>query len=79
MATVVSHKKLFTYYQCNGVDYQEFTLYYGTLETHGGIGAIGITPAFSQQSFRSLPSMEQFPVPLTLLTLNKYGYSPCLR
>ena len=46
MATVASHKKLFTYYQKEGVDnhkyYQEFCAHVKTLETYGGIGAIGI-------------------------------------
>jgi hypothetical protein len=50
MATVASHKKLFTYYQKDGVDnhkyYQEFCAHVETLETYGGIGAIGITPLF---------------------------------
>ena len=50
MATVASHKKLFTYYQKEGIDnhkyYQEFCAHVETLETYGGIGAIGITPLF---------------------------------
>jgi hypothetical protein len=58
MATVASHKKLFTYYQRDGVDnrqyFQEFTSHYGTLETYGGIGAIGITPAFLTAKLQEL-------------------------
>jgi len=50
MATVASHKKLFTYYQKDGINnhkyYQEFCAHVETLETYGGIGAIGITPLF---------------------------------
>ncbi len=49
-ATVASHKKLFTYYQKEGVDnhkyYQEFCTHVETLKTYGGIRAIGITPHF---------------------------------
>jgi hypothetical protein len=46
MATVASHKRLFTYYQRNGNDnhkyFQEFSAHVKTFETYGGIGAIGI-------------------------------------
>ncbi len=50
MATVASHKRLFTYYQCdtnnNHKYYQEFCAHVETLETYGDIGAVGITPTF---------------------------------
>jgi hypothetical protein len=50
MATVALHKRLFTYYQRNGDDnhkyFQEFSAHVETLETYGGISAIGITPTF---------------------------------
>jgi len=62
MATVASHKKLFTYYQRDGVDscqyFQEFTLHYVTLETYGGIGAIGIIPAFLTAKLQELALNE---------------------
>jgi hypothetical protein len=50
MVTVASHKRLFTYYQRDGVDnhqyYQEFCAHVETIETYDGVGAIGITPTF---------------------------------
>jgi hypothetical protein len=50
MATVASHKHLFTYYQHDTDDnhkyYQEFCAHVETLETYGGIGAVGVTPTF---------------------------------
>jgi hypothetical protein len=58
MATVASHKCLFTYYQRDGVDnhkyYQEFCAHIETLETYGGIGAIGITPTFLTATLKEL-------------------------
>jgi hypothetical protein len=58
MATVASHKRLFTYYQRDGVDnhkyYQEFYANVKTLETYGGIGAIGITPTFLTATLKEL-------------------------
>jgi hypothetical protein len=62
MATVASHKKLFTYYQRNGINshqyFQEFTPHYGTLETYGGNGAIGITPVFLTAKLQELALNE---------------------
>jgi hypothetical protein len=50
MATVASHKRLFTYYQHDSDDnhkyFQEFSAHVEPLETYGSIGAIGITPTF---------------------------------
>jgi len=47
---VASHKRLFTYYQRDTGDnhkyYQEFCAHVETLETYGGIGAVGVTPTF---------------------------------
>ena len=58
MATVASHKRLFTYYQRNGDDnhkyFQEFSAHVETLETYGGIGAIGITPTFLTAKLKEL-------------------------
>jgi hypothetical protein len=58
MATVALHKRLFTYYQCDGDDnhkyYQEFCAHVETLETYGGIGAIGITPTFLAAKLKEL-------------------------
>ncbi len=48
MAMVAYHKRLFTYYQRNGVDnhqyYQEFCTHVEKFETYSSIGAIGIIP-----------------------------------
>jgi hypothetical protein len=50
MATVASHKRLFTYYQKDGVDnhtyHREFLAHVETIETYGGLGAVGVTPTF---------------------------------
>jgi hypothetical protein len=58
MATVASHKHLFTYYQQDGDDnhkyYQEFCTHVKTLKTHGRIGAIGITPTFLTAKLKDL-------------------------
>ncbi len=58
MATVASHKRLFTYYQQDGDDnhkfYQEFCAHVETTETYYGIGAIGITPTFLTVKLKEL-------------------------
>ena len=58
MATVASHKRLFTYYQRDGDDnhkfYQEFSAHVETFKTYGGIGAIGITPTFLTVKLKEL-------------------------
>jgi hypothetical protein len=56
MATVASQKKLFTFFQCDGMDnssyHREFVAHVETIETYGGMGAIGITPTFVAQSYK---------------------------
>jgi hypothetical protein len=58
IATVASHKHLFTYYQRDGNDnhkyYQEFCAHVETLETYGRIGAIRITPTFLTVKLKNL-------------------------
>ena len=58
MATVASHKHLFTYYQCDTDDnhtyYQEICAHVKTLETYGGIGAVGVTPTFLAAKLKDL-------------------------
>jgi hypothetical protein len=53
MATVASQKKLFTFFQRDGMDnskyHREFVAHVETIETYGGVGAVGITPAFVAQ------------------------------
>ncbi len=50
MATVASHKPLFTYYHKHGVDnhtyHREFFAHVKTIETYGGLGAVGVVPTF---------------------------------
>ena len=58
MATVVSHKKLFTFFQRDGVDnssyHREFIALVETIEMYGGHGAIGITPTFVAQKIQAM-------------------------
>jgi hypothetical protein len=59
MATIASQKLLFTYYQHNGVDnttyHQEFIMaHVETIETYGGIGAIGMLPTFVTQELKNM-------------------------
>ena len=53
MATVASQKKLFTFFQRDGMDnstyHREFVAHVETIKTYGGTGAIGITPTFVAQ------------------------------
>jgi hypothetical protein len=50
MATVASHKRLFTHYQKDGIDnhsyHREFMAHVETVKTYGGMGAIGVVPTF---------------------------------
>jgi hypothetical protein len=50
MATVASHKRLVTQYQKDGVDnhtyHREFLVHVETIETHGGLGSVGVIPTF---------------------------------
>ena len=59
MATVASHKHLFTLYQHDTNDnhkyYQEFCAHVETLETYGGIGAVGITSTLLAAKLKVLP------------------------
>ncbi len=58
MATVASQKKLFTFFQRDGMDnslyHWEFVAHVETIETYGGTGAIGITPAFVAQKLQEM-------------------------
>ena len=60
MATIASQKLLFTYYQKDNVsntDYhREFMAHVETIETYGGVGAIGIVPAFVTQELHKMES-----------------------
>jgi hypothetical protein len=50
MATVASHKRLYTHYQKDGVNnhtyHWEFLAHDETLETCGGLGVVGVVPTF---------------------------------
>jgi hypothetical protein len=58
MATVASYKKLFTYYQKDGVDnhtfHREFVAHVKTLETYDGIGVVGFVPTFLTAKIKEL-------------------------
>ncbi len=58
MATVASYKKLFTYYQKDGVDnhifHREFVAHVETLETYGGVGVVGVVPSFLTAKIKEL-------------------------
>ncbi len=58
MATVASHKRLFTYYQKDGVNnhtyHWEFLAHVKTLETYGGIGVVGVVPTFLSAKIKEL-------------------------
>jgi hypothetical protein len=58
MATVASQKKLFIFYQKEGMDnstyHREFIALINTIETYGGTRAIGITPTFVAQTLRDM-------------------------
>jgi hypothetical protein len=56
--TVASQKKLFTFFQSDGMDnssyHCEFIAHIKTIETYGGMGAIGITPTFVAQKLHEM-------------------------
>jgi hypothetical protein len=58
MATVASHKCLFTYYQKDGIDnhtyHREFLTHVETLKTYGGIGVVGVVPTFLSAKIKEL-------------------------
>jgi hypothetical protein len=62
MATVASQKKLFTYYQKEGMDnstyHREFISLIVTIETYRGTGSIGITPTFVAQALQQMQAEE---------------------
>ncbi len=60
MATVASHKRLFTHYQKDGVDnhnyHHEFLFHVETINTYGGLGAVGVIPTFLTAKINKLAS-----------------------
>jgi hypothetical protein len=55
---MASHKRLYTYYQRDGVDnhtyQQEFMSFVETIETYGGLGAVGVIPTFLKDKIKVL-------------------------
>jgi hypothetical protein len=58
MATIASHKLLFTYYRKDGVDnttyHREIMVHVETIEFYGGVGAVGNVPAFITQMLKTM-------------------------
>ena len=79
MATVASYKKLFTYYQKDGVDnhtfHREFVAHVETLETYGGVGVVGVVPMFLTERIKELAADCSLPTLLIPQILNVH--SPC--
>jgi hypothetical protein len=65
MATVASHKWLFTHYQKDGVDnhnyHQEFLAHIETIKTYGGLGAVGVIPTFLTAKINEMASKGLIP------------------
>ncbi len=64
MATMASQKKLFTFFQRNGMDnssyHREFVAHVETIKTYGGTGAIGITPTFVAQKLHEMHAARDY-------------------
>jgi hypothetical protein len=83
MATVASHKHLFTYCQKDGVDnhtyHHEFLAHIETIKTYGGVGTIGVTPTFITTKLKEMAAgtppplswMQQNPPMLSAQQLSK--------
>ena len=58
MATVASHKCLFTYYQKDDVDnhtyHCEFLAHIETIETYSGVSVIGVSPTFNTAKLKDM-------------------------
>ncbi len=58
MATVPSHKCLYTHYQKDGVDnhtyHWEFLAHVETLKTYGGPGVVGVVPTFMAAKIKEM-------------------------
>jgi hypothetical protein len=58
MAFMASHKCLYTHYQKDRVDnhnyHHEFMAHVETIETYGGLGAIGIVPTFLEKMLKDM-------------------------
>ncbi len=63
MATVASHKRLFTHFQKDGVDnhtyHCKFLAHVETLETYGGMGVVGVVPTFLSAKIKELANAGQ--------------------
>ncbi len=64
MATMASHKRLYTYYQRDGVDnhtyHCEFMSFVETIETYGGLGAVGVIPMFLDKKNQRAPRQRPY-------------------
>jgi hypothetical protein len=59
VAMVASHKHLFTHFQKDTINnhtyHWEFLAHIKTIETYGGIGAVGVVPTFLATKIKELP------------------------
>ena len=64
MATMASHKRLYTYYQRDGVDnhtyHCEFMSFVETIKTYGGLGAVGVIPMFLDKKNQRAPRQRPY-------------------
>ena len=64
MATMASHKRLYTYYQRDGVDnhtyHCEFMSFVETIKTYGGLGAVGVIPIFLDKKNQRAPRQRPY-------------------
>jgi hypothetical protein len=83
MATVASHKRLYTHYQKDGIDnhtyHREFLAFVETIETYGGVGAVGVIPTFLETRLRRSPLMARSRIPTILRMMNASWRSMQLR
>ena len=67
MATVASHKGLFTYYQKDDVDnhtyHHKFLAHVETIEIYGGVGAVAVTPKFITEKLKEMAAANPPPCP----------------
>jgi hypothetical protein len=64
MATVASHKRLYTHYQCNVVDNHTYMSFVEMIETCGGVSAVQVIPTFLDEKIKELATEGRIIDPL---------------